>query len=148
MKKILSALAFAVATTFASAGPVTITPTGLPSPGSLNLNDWEHSGAVGMTLFAGSTSTAAGVGGLKATFTDAVLGSDSFIAWCVELLTRASPFGTPAVYEQVGASSTPVNVIGKLLECTTDWCRISTDGDKGWIEKTALWGVGPDEVLN
>lgn len=40
------------------------------------------------------------------------------------------------------------NVIGKLLECSTDWCRISTDGDKGWIEKTALWGVGPDEVLN
>jgi SH3-like domain-containing protein len=40
------------------------------------------------------------------------------------------------------------NVIGRLLECTKDWCRVSTDGDKGWIEKTALWGVDPDEILN
>ncbi len=40
------------------------------------------------------------------------------------------------------------NVIGKLLECNKDWCRVSTDGDKGWIEKTALWGVDPDEILN
>ncbi|MGV8952668.1 MAG: SH3 domain-containing protein [Cypionkella sp.] len=40
------------------------------------------------------------------------------------------------------------NVIGKLLECNKDWCRISTDGDKGWIEKTALWGVDADEIVN
>lgn len=39
------------------------------------------------------------------------------------------------------------NVIGKLLECTKDWCRVSTDGDKGWAEKTALWGVDADEIL-
>ena len=59
-----------------------------------------------------------------------------------------------AAFHDSASASSPVafkaerNVIGKLLECTTDWCRISTDGDKGWIEKTALWGVGPDEVLN
>lgn len=40
------------------------------------------------------------------------------------------------------------DVIGKLLECTSDWCRISTDGNKGWVEKTALWGVDPGEILN
>lgn len=39
------------------------------------------------------------------------------------------------------------NVIGKLLECNRDWCRVSTDGDKGWILKTALWGVDPEEIL-
>lgn len=40
------------------------------------------------------------------------------------------------------------NVIGKLLECTKDWCRVSTGGDKGWVEKAALWGVEPEEILN
>jgi SH3-like domain-containing protein len=39
-------------------------------------------------------------------------------------------------------------VIGKLLECNSDWCRVSTDGNKGWVEKTALWGVDPGEILN
>lgn len=38
-------------------------------------------------------------------------------------------------------------VIGKLLECSIDWCRINTNGEKGWVQKTALWGVNPDEIL-
>jgi SH3-like domain-containing protein len=40
-----------------------------------------------------------------------------------------------------------LGVIGRLLACNTDWCRISTDGEKGWVQKTALWGVDPDEIL-
>lgn len=39
------------------------------------------------------------------------------------------------------------NVIGKLLECLRDWCRVGVEGEKGWVRKTALWGVDPDEVL-
>lgn len=39
------------------------------------------------------------------------------------------------------------NVIGKLLECLPDWCRVGVEGEKGWIRKTALWGVDPGEVL-
>ena len=39
------------------------------------------------------------------------------------------------------------NVIGKLMKCQIDWCRVSTDGDKGWIQKTALWGVDAGEIL-
>jgi SH3-like domain-containing protein len=38
-------------------------------------------------------------------------------------------------------------VIGKLIECTKTWCRIQIDGHKGWIEKTAIWGVYKDEVI-
>jgi SH3-like domain-containing protein len=39
-------------------------------------------------------------------------------------------------------------VIGELLECDGDWCRISaTDrGVEGWIERRGLWGVLPDEA--
>lgn len=38
-------------------------------------------------------------------------------------------------------------VTGRLLECDPDWCRMNIQGEKGWIEKTALWGVIPGEVL-
>lgn len=37
-------------------------------------------------------------------------------------------------------------VIARLGECTVDWCEIRKDGHKGWVQKTALWGVAPDEV--
>lgn len=36
-------------------------------------------------------------------------------------------------------------VIARLLECRPDWCALSIDGEKGWAEKTAFWGVDPDE---
>ena len=38
-------------------------------------------------------------------------------------------------------------VLGRLLECSLGWCRVNTNGEKGWIKKTALWGVNPDEIL-
>jgi SH3-like domain-containing protein len=38
-------------------------------------------------------------------------------------------------------------VIGRILSCTPDWCRISTDGGRGWVRKTAIWGVTADEVI-
>lgn len=39
------------------------------------------------------------------------------------------------------------NVIGKVLECDADWCRVTTEGETGWILKSALWGVDPGEIL-
>ena len=40
------------------------------------------------------------------------------------------------------------NVVGRVSECTQSWCRISVGGEKGWAPKAALWGIGPDEVLD
>jgi SH3-like domain-containing protein len=37
-------------------------------------------------------------------------------------------------------------VIAELDECTPDWCRISADGYRGWVLKSALWGVDAAEV--
>lgn len=37
-------------------------------------------------------------------------------------------------------------VIAKLDECGIDWCRLIADGYKGWAPKSAVWGVGPDEI--
>jgi SH3-like domain-containing protein len=37
-------------------------------------------------------------------------------------------------------------VIAELDECLPDWCRISADGYRGWVPKSAIWGVDPGEV--
>lgn len=39
------------------------------------------------------------------------------------------------------------NVIGWIEECLPDWCRLSVQGEEGWIRKTAIWGVKPDETI-
>ncbi|MGQ0611717.1 MAG: SH3 domain-containing protein [Paracoccaceae bacterium] len=38
-------------------------------------------------------------------------------------------------------------VLGRVLECSPDWCRIAVEGRKGWVPKAALWGVEPGEVI-
>ena len=38
-------------------------------------------------------------------------------------------------------------VIGRILECEPDWCRLSTDGERGWVQKSAIWGVDPGEII-
>lgn len=41
-----------------------------------------------------------------------------------------------------------LGVVARLLECRPAWCRISADGEKGWVETAALWGVLPGETIN
>ncbi len=36
-------------------------------------------------------------------------------------------------------------VIGQLIECKKDWCRLQIDSRKGWLPKTQIWGVYPKE---
>jgi SH3-like domain-containing protein len=55
------------------------------------------------------------------------------------LLSKPDPTSTVSARAEAG-------VIAELDECLPDWCRISADGYRGWIEKTALWGVDPAEV--
>jgi SH3-like domain-containing protein len=37
-------------------------------------------------------------------------------------------------------------VIGRLGACTLDWCEIEAGGEEGWVEKSRLWGVDPEEI--
>ncbi|MFV0360169.1 SH3 domain-containing protein [Tropicimonas sp.] len=37
-------------------------------------------------------------------------------------------------------------VVARLGECNPDWCRVAADGQRGWVEKSALWGVGREEI--
>lgn len=37
-------------------------------------------------------------------------------------------------------------VIARLRRCIPDWCEVEAEGHAGWVPKTAIWGVDPDEV--
>lgn len=56
-----------------------------------------------------------------------------------QLHTRPDPQSAVAARAEAGA-------VVKLDACTRDWCQVSGGGVKGWVPKTALWGVDPDEV--
>lgn len=38
-------------------------------------------------------------------------------------------------------------VMVKLRECMEKWCEVQVQTRRGWVEKTALWGVYPGEVF-
>lgn len=37
-------------------------------------------------------------------------------------------------------------VVARLGSCELDWCRVTADGKRGWVQKAALWGVLPEEL--
>lgn len=44
------------------------------------------------------------------------------------------------------AARAELGAIVRLGECNRDWCRISGGGQRGWVPKSAIWGVDPDEI--
>jgi SH3-like domain-containing protein len=53
----------------------------------------------------------------------------------IGVMRRApEPHGTPLLRAERG-------VIGRLLECEKDWCRVQISGRKGWILKNEMWGA-------
>lgn len=38
-------------------------------------------------------------------------------------------------------------VIGRISECAPDWCRVSVEGEKGWVSKAQIWGSDPGEIV-
>ena len=60
--------------------------------------------------------------------------------------------GMAKIYQQDSSESGLVAVAEKnaLLElesCPKNWCRVTTDTVKGWVQRTAIWGVLKDESL-
>ena len=37
-------------------------------------------------------------------------------------------------------------VIGQLVDCDGDWCRVEIEGRRGWLQRAEFWGVLPDET--
>ena len=38
-------------------------------------------------------------------------------------------------------------VVGQLLECRDEWCRLDAGGFRGWVPRGELWGVYPGESV-
>jgi len=38
-------------------------------------------------------------------------------------------------------------VIGQVLECQPQWCRLDVQGRRGWLPRADLWGLYPNETL-
>ncbi len=38
-------------------------------------------------------------------------------------------------------------VIAHLLECRGTWCRVEAQSVKGWLRRSEIWGVYPDEIV-
>jgi SH3-like domain-containing protein len=36
-------------------------------------------------------------------------------------------------------------VIGRLLSCSGDYCRVEAGGYRGWMERKFFWGTYPNE---
>ena len=58
-----------------------------------------------------------------------------------QILRRAPEAGAP------GVAQLQSGVIGRLEGCESDWCRLETQGYSGWLKRTALFGLYPDEVF-
>ena len=56
---------------------------------------------------------------------------------------RDAPSDTATVVAQA-----ETGVIGRIVQCAPDWCRIALEGQRGWVRKSAIWGVNADEVFD
>jgi hypothetical protein len=116
MKRLLSAIALAVAAFAASASPAT---------GTLTLNGYANGSSSGTVLGYG-VPVSAGIGGLDATFVDTSSGSGTFSSFgfdtvfCVDLFSHAGAFGRSIVYDKVlNADATNLNNVTALSKLFT-----------------------------
>lgn len=56
-----------------------------------------------------------------------------------ELRLRPDPEAQVMAQAELGA-------IMRLGACEAHWCRVSADGQKGWVLKSSVWGVDPEEI--
>jgi SH3-like domain-containing protein len=58
------------------------------------------------------------------------------------LRRSADPQSAPVAQVEPG-------VVGRLMECPTgaDWCRIEIEDVRGWVRRTEIWGLLPQEAF-
>lgn len=59
----------------------------------------------------------------------------------LEITSRPDPASIVVAQLELG-------VVARVEECLSEWCRLSAGGYKGWAEKSHLWGIKPDELLD
>ena len=40
------------------------------------------------------------------------------------------------------------NALLELQSCPTQWCKVASGDIRGWVARTAIWGLLDGEVLN
>jgi SH3-like domain-containing protein len=63
------------------------------------------------------------------------------ITGAIRTLRREAREDSPAV-----ARAEP-DVVGQLLRCQDQWCRIEIGGFRGWLKRSEFWGVYPNEKI-
>ncbi len=51
----------------------------------------------------------------------------------------------PGAQAEVNAYA-EMGVVARLGSCELDWCKITASGKRGWVAKSAIWGVQPEEI--
>ncbi|MGO4908105.1 SH3 domain-containing protein [Pseudorhodobacter sp. W20_MBD10_FR17] len=69
-------------------------------------------------------------------------GTRSILVTAPMLDLRATPLPDGIVVLRAEAG-----VIGRVQECSIDWCWLSIGGEKGWAPKSGFWGVDPEETF-
>jgi SH3-like domain-containing protein len=41
-----------------------------------------------------------------------------------------------------------LGVVGQLVQCTDAWCLVQVGNISGWMHRSLIWGVYPDEIIN
>lgn len=41
-----------------------------------------------------------------------------------------------------------LGVVARLKACKAQWCRLDAGGHAGWAQRSQLWGVGADEIID
>ncbi|MEM1300279.1 MAG: SH3 domain-containing protein [Pseudomonadota bacterium] len=59
-----------------------------------------------------------------------------------DVLLREDPADTAAATAQAERG-----VVARLRACEIQWCEVEAEGHRGWIRKTALWGVDEAEIF-
>ena len=57
------------------------------------------------------------------------------------------------IFDEPDDTSRPVaiaerNALLELQSCPSKWCKVATSDVRGWVPRTALWGVLDGEILN
>ena len=58
-------------------------------------------------------------------------------------ILRSEPDPSALVIARVEES-----VIGRVLECAGEWCRLELAERRGWMRRVHIWGIRPKEVVN
>ena len=53
----------------------------------------------------------------------------------------------PYVTSPIVAKAEP-GVVAKLKACKPEFCQITVNGEKGWIDRSRIWGVDAGELIN